>query len=201
MRTAFEMIRPGVRGCDAVGAIYQAQISGTKQFGGDYPAFIPIISAGEYSSAPHLTWTEKPFENEQPVILELCGGRFRYHCPMCRTMYLGDKPSQGLKETADIVAEGIAAALSAIKPGAVCEEIEAAWRKTVAKYGIEKEARMGYAMGLNYPPDWGEHTASFRPGDRTVLEPNMTFHMTPCLWSDNWGLRMQRIFTGNGKRL
>jgi Xaa-Pro dipeptidase len=42
-------------------------------------------------------------------------------------------------------------------------------------------------MGLNYPPDWGEHTASFRPGDRTVFEPNMTFHMTPCLWSDNWG--------------
>ena len=46
---------------------------------------------------------------------------------------------------------------------------------------------MGYAMGLNFPPDWGEHTVSFRPGDRTVLEPSMTFHMTPCLWSDNWG--------------
>jgi len=31
-------------------------------------------------------------------------------------------------------------------------------------------------MGLGYPPDWGEHTASIRPGDETVLEENMTFH-------------------------
>jgi Xaa-Pro dipeptidase len=42
-------------------------------------------------------------------------------------------------------------------------------------------------MGLNYPPDWGEHTASLRPGDQTVLAPNMTFHMILGMWMDDYG--------------
>ncbi|MBT3716884.1 MAG: M24 family metallopeptidase, partial [Deltaproteobacteria bacterium] len=66
--------------------------------------------------------------------------------------------------------------------------IEAAWRKTISKYGYEKESRCGYAIGLSYPPDWGERTVSFRKGDKTVLEPNMTFHFMPALWFDDWGL-------------
>ncbi len=200
IQRAIEVIEPGVRGCDAAGAVYQAQISGTEGFGGDYPAFIPIISAGKYSAAPHLTWTDEPFGNEQTVMLELAGCRHHYHCPLCRTMYLGASPPAGMKNTADIVAEGIAAALAAVKPGAICEEIELAWRTTVAKYGMEKEARVGYAMGLNYPPDWGEHTASFRAGDRTVLQANMTFHMTPSIWSDDCGYECSESFrvTENG---
>jgi Xaa-Pro dipeptidase len=49
-------------------------------------------------------------------------------------------------------------------------------------------------MGLNYPPDWGEHTASFRPGDKTILKPNMTFHMIPGIWLDDCGVDMSESF-------
>jgi Xaa-Pro dipeptidase len=77
--------------------------------------------------------------------------------------------------------------LDAIKPGVTCEEIELAWRQVIARAGLEKESRIGYSVGLNYPPDWGEHTASLRPGDKTVLEPNMTFHMILGMWMDDWG--------------
>ncbi|MBY8910712.1 ectoine hydrolase DoeA, partial [Salinicoccus roseus] len=37
-------------------------------------------------------------------------------------------------------------------------------------------------------PDWGEHTISFRAGDHTMLQPNMTFHLMPGLWFDNFGV-------------
>lgn len=47
---------------------------------------------------------------------------------------------------------------------------------------------MGYPVGLSYPPDWGERTASIRPEDTTVLEAGMTFHFMPALWMDSWGL-------------
>ena len=47
---------------------------------------------------------------------------------------------------------------------------------------------MGYPIGLSYPPDWGERTASIRTEDSTVLEPGMVFHFMPALWMDNWGL-------------
>ena len=69
-----------------------------------------------------------------------------------------------------------------------------------AKAGLEKESRIGYAMGLNYPPDWGEHTASLRPGDNTILTTNMTFHMILGMWMDDYGFECSESFrvTENG---
>jgi ectoine hydrolase len=40
----------------------------------------------------------------------------------------------------------------------------------IARHGFEKESRCGYAIGLSYPPDWGQRTMSLRPGDQSVLE-------------------------------
>ncbi|MBV9784235.1 MAG: ectoine hydrolase DoeA, partial [Acidisphaera sp.] len=45
-----------------------------------------------------------------------------------------------------------------------------------------------------YPPTWGELTASLRAGDRTVLEPGMTFHCIPALWFENYGLVISETF-------
>jgi len=194
MQTAIDTVAPGVRECDAVAAIYQAQISGTAEYGGDYAAIVPMMPTGEKTSTPHLTWTDQPYENEVAVNLELAACRHRYHCPMARTLYLGSHPPVKLKDTAEVVVEGLNAALDAIKPGVLCEEVELVWRKIIAKAGLEKESRIGYAMGLNYPPDWGEHTASLRPGDKTVLAPNMTFHMILGMWMDDWGFECSESF-------
>ena len=53
---------------------------------------------------------------------------------------------------------------------------------------------IGYSTGLNYPPDWGEHTASLRPGDKTVMQENMTFHCIPGVWADDWGIEISECF-------
>ncbi|MDX1654866.1 MAG: M24 family metallopeptidase [Candidatus Competibacteraceae bacterium] len=193
MEVALESVRPGVRQCDAVANIYHAQISGTPEYGGDYASIVPMLPTGKGTSTPHLTWTDDPFVRGEATILELAACRRRYHCPMARTIFLGE-PSQKLVDTAKVVVEGINAALEVVKPGATCEQVEAAWRKTIAKHGIKKESRIGYSMGLNYPPDWGEHTASIRPGDKTVLQPNMTFHMIPGIWMEDWGIEISESF-------
>ena len=105
-----------------------------------------------------------------------------------------DDDDTGIDGGADAVVEGIEAALDVIKPGITCEDIELAWRKTISKHGFAKESRMGYSTGLNYPPDWGERTASIRPGDRTVLQPNMVFHMIPGIWLDHYGVEISETF-------
>jgi len=194
MQTAIDIVAPGVRECDAVASIYQAQIAGTPEFGGDYTAIVPMMPSGEKTSTPHLTWTDEPYGNELAVNLELAACRHRYHCPMARTVYLGRKPPEKLVNTAKVVVEGLNTTLDGIKPGITCEEVELIWRRHIAKAGLEKESRIGYAMGLNYPPDWGEHTASLRPGDKTVLAPNMTFHMILGMWMDNWGFECSESF-------
>ncbi|MFZ0725866.1 MAG: M24 family metallopeptidase [Desulfobacterales bacterium] len=194
MQTAIDTVAPGVRECDAVAEIYRAQMRGTDAFGGDYPAIVPMMPTGEKTSTPHLTWTDDPYGNEVAVNLELAACRHRYHSPLARTVYLGANPPQKLSETAAIVVEGLEAALNAVRPGVVCEEVELAWRRVIARAGLEKESRIGYSMGLNYPPDWGEHTASLRPGDKTVLQPNMTFHMILGMWMDDWGFECSESF-------
>ena len=194
MQTAIDTVSPGIRECDAVAEVYRAQMRGTDTFGGDYPAIVPMMPTGEKTATPHLTWTDDPYGNEIAVNLELAACRHRYHSPLARTVYLGANPPRKLTETAAIVVEGLDAALEAVKPGAKCEDIELVWRRVIARAGLEKESRIGYSMGLNYPPDWGEHTASLRPGDKTVLQPNMTFHMILGMWMDDWGFECSESF-------
>ena len=197
MQTALDNLKPGVRECDAVAAVYHAQMSGMPEFGGDYPAIVPMMPTGEKTSAPHLTWTDEPYLNNQAVNLELAACRHRYHSPLARTAYLGKNPPEKLSNLAKHTVEGLNLILEAIKPGMRCEEVESVWRKHIAKAGLEKESRIGYAMGLNYPPDWGEHTASLRPGDKTVLAPNMTFHTILGMWMDAYGFECSESFMVN----
>ena len=189
MNIGIESISENVRECDVVANIYQAQIRGTEEFGGDYPAIVPLLPSGEKTSTPHLTWTDEKYKRGDPVILELAGCYKRYHCPMARTVVIG-RPSQKMTDLAEVIVEGMHEAIQTIRPGVTCEEVERAWRKSIEKKGLSKDSRIGYSIGLNYPPDWGEHTASLRPGDRTVLEPNMTFHMIPAIWLDDYGVEI-----------
>jgi len=183
----FEVMEPGMRKNDLVAEIYHSGITGTEDGGGDYAAIVPMTPTGADASAPHLTWDDQPIPNNSGTFFEIAGCYRRYHCPLSRTIYLGQPPQKYL-DVEKAVLEGIEAGLEAAKPGNFAEDIEAAWRKTISKYGFEKESRCGYAIGLSYPPDWGERTVSFRKGDKTVLEPNMTFHFMPALWFDDWGL-------------
>lgn len=103
---------------------------------------------------------------------------------MNRTIHLGPAPEK-LKRLATAVIGAMEQAQQAIKPGATAESVEECWRSEIAKAGYEKEARVGYSVGLGYPPNWGELTYSIRKGDRTILQPNMTFHFNLGMWAKN----------------
>ena len=201
MQTGIDMIRPGVRQCDAVAAIYAAMVGGTQEYGGEYASLCPMLPTGVGTSTPHLTWSDSPFQVGEATILELAGVRKRYHCPMARTVHLGPAPRR-LSDTAEVVLEGLQIALDTVAPGVVCEDVEAAWRTCIARHGITKDSRIGYSTGLNYPPDWGEGTLSLRPGDRTELRENMTIHMILGIWLDDWGIEISECFqvTASGAR-
>lgn len=187
MQAAVDSIAEGVRQCDAAANVYHAQISGTKEYGGDYASIVPLMPSGIRTSTPHLSWTDEPYRNGDTVLVEIAGCYRRYHCPLSRTVIIGDAP-QKVRDLAGVVVEGIKETLAAIKPGITCEEVERVWAGSIAKSGFIKDSRVGYSMGLNYPPDWGEHTASLRPGDKTVMQPNMTFHFMPGIWLDDCGV-------------
>lgn len=194
MTVALDNIEPGMRQCDLAAKITHAQIEGTENFGGDFTAIVPMLPSGTNTCIPHLYWTDQPFEAGELTVMELAAARHHYHCPMARTVFLGDPPPRNLNRIAAVAEEGIEAALDVVKAGIRAEEMEAAFREVLARNGFVKASRMGYSTGLNYPPDWGEHTISIRPGEKHILQENMTFHMIPGLWGDNWGVEISQTF-------
>ncbi|WP_175781621.1 ectoine hydrolase DoeA [Burkholderia anthina] len=184
-----DTIEPGMKKSDLVAQIYATGIGGADGFGGDYPAIVPLLPTGADAAAPHLTWDDSVFARGAGTFFEIAGCYRRYHCPLSRTVYLGQPPAHFIEGERAVI-EGIEAGLAAAKPGNVCEDIANAFFAVLRRAGIEKDSRCGYPIGASYPPDWGERTMSLRPGDRTVLEPGMTFHFMPGLWLDDWGLEI-----------
>ncbi|WP_285294904.1 ectoine hydrolase DoeA [Aureimonas altamirensis] len=184
-----DTIEPGMRKCDLVAEIYDAGTRGIDGFGGDYPAIVPLLPSGADASAPHLTWDDRPMRTGEGTFFEIAGCYKRYHCPLSRTVFLG-KPTQAFLDAEKATLEGMEAGLAAARPGNTCEDIANAFYAVLRKYGIVKDNRTGYPIGLSYPPDWGERTMSLRPGDKTVLQPGMTFHFMTGLWLEDMGLEI-----------
>ena len=187
MQAAIDAIAAGVRQYEVAAVIQAAQARGTDEYGGDYPAIVPLMPSGVGTSCPHLTWQDGPFEPETGTTIEIAGVRRRYHVPMTRTVYLGMPPKK-MSDAAKIVVEGIAAAFEVARPGATTRDVHAAWTRTIERHGLYKDSRCGYPIGVSYPPDWGERTYSLRSTDETVLQPNMTMHFMPGIWLDDWGI-------------
>jgi ectoine hydrolase len=195
----FEKVEPGLRKCDLVAEIYDAALRGTGDYGGDYPAIVPLLPSGADAAAPHLTWDDKPMRAGEGTFFEIAGCYKRYHCPLSRTVFLG-KPTRTFLDAETAVLEGMAAGLEAARPGNACEDIAKAFFAVLKTYGIVKDNRTGYSIGLSYPPDWGERTMSLRPGDTTELRENMTLHFMTGLWMDSWGFEITEsiVITGTG---
>ncbi|MBF9058591.1 M24 family metallopeptidase [Rhodobacterales bacterium HKCCSP123] len=194
-----ERIEPGLRKNELVAEIYGDLIRGVGEEWGDYPAIVPLLPSGPDAAAPHLTWDGAPFRLGEATFFELAGCVHRYHVPFCRTVFLGEPPAEMRRAEAALV-EGLEAGLDAARAGNLAGDVARALAAPLERAGIDRGARCGYPIGLSYPPDWGERTASFREKDETVLRPGMTFHFMPGLWMDDWGLEITEsiLITGDG---
>ena len=187
MKTAFKSINPGVRQCDAVADIQKALFNGTKEFGGDYPSIATLLPTGKGTSASHLTATEDKFVSGEATIIEIAGAYKRYHCPMARTVLLGKKDQKKI-DTMKATNEALDAGIAATKPGNTVDDIAQKFWGVLDKYKIKKDSRTGYSIGIGYPPDWGEQTFNISKGDKTILQPNVTFHMIAVMQFGDWGV-------------
>ena len=186
MRLALDKIVPGIPEYKIIADIYKNQIEGINGKYGDYTGLCPLIQVGEKTSTPHLTWSEEPLPKEGLVVLEIGSARRHYHAPLTRTTYIGKVPSE-VSNLASTIVEAGNKAFEVARPGSTCAEVESTWQKELNKRGFEKKSRVGYSIGLNFPPDWGERTASLRVGDKTVLKEGMCFHFQSGIWLDNFG--------------
>ena len=199
MRIACEQLRPGRRQCDLVAEILAAQAIGVPGHGGEYPALVPLLPTGAASGTPHLTWSDRPFRIGEATTIELAGVFGRYHAPLARTVMLGDPP-QRLIDTAHVVADAMQSTLDAIRPGVTGGVVHEAFDRVIRSHGLRKDSRIGYSIGIGYPPDWGERTVSLRREETTELAAGMAFHIILGMWMDGWGYELSEpiVVTATG---
>ena len=193
MKNAMKKAKPGIRQCDVIAELNKTTTSGTKKIGGTFTCKPPNAMVGEYCSAPHLSWTDKKLKKNEIFYLELGGAKHRYHVPLARCIYMGKAPDKILM-VAKIIKEGLNSVLDKVKPGVTGHDLENVWKKVISKYKIEKDSRIGYPVGIGYPPTWGELTTSLRKGDKNVIRENMTFHCIPAIWMEKFGIVISETF-------
>mgnify|MGYP001209939535 CR=1 len=187
MRTAMEIINPGIRQCDAVAEIQKTLFKGTSDYGGEYASIATLLPTGKGTSASHLTASDKQFVNGEATVVELSGTYKRYHAPMARTVNLG-KPEQKKIDAMKATNEALEAGINASKPGNTANDVAERFWEVLDKYKIKKDSRTGYSIGIGYPPDWGEHTINISKGDMTMLKPNVCYHMIAVMQFGDWGV-------------
>jgi len=178
MVAALDMARPGRTENDVAAEVYRA----TLRHGSEYPGSPPYVISGERSGLPHGTWEGRRLRDGDIVFLESSGCVKRYSAAMMRTAFIGDPP-RSVRQRADAVLDGLHAAIAAILPGATSGEVDRACRRAMLRHGVgEHTHETGYSIGVCYPPGWNEsHIMNLHPGGRTVLRPNMVFHLVPSL--------------------
>ncbi len=203
MKTAMEVINPGIRQCDAVAEIQKTLFKGTSDYGGEYASIATLLPTGKGTSASHLTASDEKFVTGEATVVELSGTYKRYHAPMARTVNLG-KPEQKKIDAMNATNEALEAGINASKPGNTANDVAEKFWAILDKYKIKKESRTGYSIGIGYPPDWGEHTLNISKGDMTILKPNVCFHMIAVMQFGDWGVEASesiRITEGGNELL
>ena len=84
--------------------------------------------------------------------------------------------------------EALDSGIAVVKPGNTVDDIAQKFWGVLENYKIKKDSRTGYSIGIGYPPDWGEQTFNISKGDKTILQPNVTFHMIAVMQFGDWGV-------------
>ncbi|RWK76736.1 Xaa-Pro peptidase family protein [Mesorhizobium sp.] len=183
MLEAKKLIAVGVRECDVAAAVQHALTSGTPEIpGGHGPISMPNMAIGWPANMCHSKWGDGAYKMNSQTNFEIGAFRHRYVAAVSRSIFLGE-PTARSRHVHQACFDGWHAAFETLRPGVKSTDVEQAFRRAFGPYGVRKESRMGYSIGL----DWVDGGPSFLEGDETEIQENMTFHMLIGIWEKTDG--------------
>jgi Xaa-Pro dipeptidase len=132
---------------------------------------LQIMQSGADTSMVHRRASVKKYERADPVYFCFCNmAQFKqYKLGFDRMFFIGEV-SDAAAHIQQAAIDAQRAALNAIRPGALSEDIAAAADEVYAANGYETSYRTGRSIGVAYL-----EAPELKKGDRTVLQPGMTF--------------------------
>ena len=154
-----------------------------RLLGAEEKSFPPIIAAGGRAALPHANPTSQTSERQSLLLFDWGAVVNGYMSDLTRVLIFTPN-NKKLRTVYETVLQAQLAAIAAIKPGKVCEEIDAVARNIIKDAGFGKHFGhgLGHSIGLRV-----HEAPRFTPGDKTVLKPGMVLTVEPGIYLKGWG--------------
>ncbi len=168
-----------------------------RGLGSEGEAFDFIVVSGKNSSLPHGVPTDKKIEIGDFITMDFGAVYNGYRSDMTRTVMVG-KPTEKQIEIYDTVLKAQEAAIEAIKPNAVCKNIDKIARDIIINsgYGENFGHGLGHSVGLEIHENPACNTAC-----EDKLQAGMIMTVEPGIYIENeFGVRIEDmvVVTENG---
>ncbi|MCC5946882.1 MAG: aminopeptidase P family protein [Nitriliruptoraceae bacterium] len=181
-------IRPGISEVELAGVAAAA----LGRAGSEHAAIPPMVVSGERSALVHCMASRRTLSRGDVVCIELAGVVHRYHAVTMRSAVIG-APTARVREVAATLKEAHLAAIDAAVAGVPVYQPEAAATAVLEPAGLMPNRchRIGYSLGVAYPPGWLEPMMMVEE-DPHVFVPGMSFTVEPNLHlpEDGFGLKL-----------
>jgi len=181
--SVFEQIIPDLK----IGAIEKeisAKISYLfKMNGADGDSYDSIIGSGCLGALPHARPTDKPFENQDFVVMDFGALYNGYHADMTRTVVIGESTSKH-SEIYNIVLESQLAGINIAKAGVTGEELDKVCRDVIIKHGYGEKFIHSTGHGIGLEVHTFPRISSF---NKKPLLENYVITIEPGIYLEGWG--------------
>ncbi|WP_114285699.1 M24 family metallopeptidase [Candidatus Halocynthiibacter alkanivorans] len=132
---------------------------------------LQILQSGADASMVHRRASVRSYQKFDPVYFCFCNmAQFKqYKLGFDRMFHIGDVTDQA-RDVQLTAIEAQQAAIAAIRPGVLAEDVAAAANEVYRERGYETGYRTGRSIGVAYL-----EAPELKEGDKTVLQPGMTF--------------------------
>lgn len=160
-------------------------------------SFDLIVASGKNSAVPHAEPSDKGIESGDFITIDMGAVYNGYHSDMTRTIALGDISKEQVN-VYNIVRKAQNKAMSLIKPGILCGDVDKVARDFINENGYKGcfGHALGHGVGLNI------HENPFlSPRSSEILKEGMVITVEPGIYiSDKFGVRIEDmvVVTKNG---
>lgn len=159
-----------------------------RQQGAEKASFDTIVASGWRGALPHGKASDKIVAAGEFVTLDF-GALYQGYCSdMTRTLLVNGEgvsaESHPLFDVYQIVLQAQLAAISAIRPGVRCQQVDDAARQVITEAGFSHYFghNTGHAIGIEVHED-----PRFSPRDTTTLQPGMLLTVEPGIYLPGQG--------------
>lgn len=167
------LVKPGAREVELAAEIEYLM----RRKGASGPAFETIVASGARAALPHARPTGKRLRKNELVVLDLGAILAHYCCDLTRTVYVGRAPAR-VRRWYQAVREAQAAAREALRAGVAAGAVDAAARRILKRFRLERHFghSTGHGLGLEVheePRLARGQTKLVQAGNVVTLEPGV----------------------------